>query len=215
MTRLGRLSGRGSTVPARASAACLLAAFLAGCAATPAPRPVEDPRTAEASYWLERPASVSVVDESFHELWRACRRATLASSYMIDRVDFRTGVMTTFPLVSKQFFEFWRNDVASVGDVVTSSLDTVRRTVRFEVRRRDDGRYEAVPKVLVERYSFAERRVTSAARFAEVFTVEQVEGSRARDKLGGDLPDAYWFAAGRDEALEKRLAEWVRNDLRG
>jgi hypothetical protein len=71
-----------------------------------------------------------------------------------------------------------------------------------------------VPKVLVERYSLAERRVTSVARYAEIFTIENVEGSRARDKLGGDLPDAYWYAVGRDTPLELQMAADVRGNLR-
>ena len=196
------------------AAGLLASCLLAGCAAPDVPPPHADARTAEPSYWLARPASARVVSADFDSLWRSCRRAALGSSFTIDRVDFRGGVMTTLPQVSKQFFEVWRNDVGQPSDVLESALDTVRRTVRFEVRRLDDGRYEAVPKVLVERYSFAERRVTSVARFAEVFTVEQVEGSRARDKLGGDLPDAYWYATRRDTALEKSLADSIRRDLR-
>ena len=164
-------------------------------------------------YWLNQPPAATVVADDFTPLFRACRRAALASSFTIDRVDFRSGLMTTFPQVSKQFFELWRNDVAAPRDVLGSSLDTVRRTVRFEVRRRDDGRYEAVPKVLVERFSLAERRITSVARFAEMFTVERTEGSRNRDR-GGELPDMYWYATGRDAAMEKRLAAAVRHDVR-
>jgi hypothetical protein len=176
---------------------------------------VADGATAEAGYWLNQPAEATAVAGDFTILWRACRRAALASSFTIDRVDFRSGVMTTLPMVSKQFFEVWRNDVVTPAGVAESSLDTVRRTVRFEVRRRDDGRYEAVPKVVVERFSLAERRITSVARFAETFTVEQTEGSRTRDRHGGDLPDMYWYATGRDRALERHLANAVRRDVNG
>jgi hypothetical protein len=198
----------------RATAAVFAACLFAGCASNNAPRPVEDPRTAEPAYWLAQPPTTTVVSDDFHSLWRACRSAAVGHSFTVDRVDFRSGLMTTLPLVSKQFFEFWRNDVVTPRDLAESSLHSVRRTERFEVRRLDDGRYEAVPKVLLERYSFAERRVTSVARFAEVFTTEQVEGSRARDRLGGDLPETYWYAAGRDRALEKALADSIRRDLR-
>ena len=196
-------------------AACLFAGcLLPGCAAPNVPPPYADPRTAEPSYWLNQPAAARVVAGDFESLWGACRRAALGASFTMDRVDLRGGLMTTLPQISKQFFEVWRNDVGTAADVLESSLHSVRRTLRFEVRRLDDGRYEAVPKVLVEHFSFAERRVTSVSRFAEIFTVEQVEGSRARDKLGGDLPDAYWYATRRDTALEKRLADSVRRDLR-
>jgi hypothetical protein len=194
----------------------LFASSLLGCAShRPTPPPVPNPATAETTYWLNQPAAATVVSDDFTSLWRACRKATLASSFTMDRVDFRGGVMTTLPMISKQFFEFWRNDVVTPYGLAESSLDTIRRTVRFEVRRRDDGRYEAVPKVVMERFSLAERRITSVARFAEMFTVERTEGSRDRDRYGGDLPDMYWYAAGRDHALEKHLAAVVRHDLRG
>ena len=194
----------------------LAGSCLAGCASRPpVPPPVADPVTAEIDYWVNRPAAASVVSNDFTPLWRACRGAVIGSSFTVDRVDFRGGVMTSLPLISRQFFELWRHDVGTPYGVAESSLDTVRRTVRFEVRRRDDGRYEAVPKVVVERFSLAERRITSVARFAEMFTTEQVEGSRSKDRFGGDVPDMYWYASGRDYALERRLANSVRNALRG
>ena len=196
-------------------AAGLFAVACAGCAShPPTPPPVENGATAEAAYWLGQPAEATVVADDFMALWRACRRAAIGSSFTIDRVDFRAGVMTTLPLVSKQFFELWRNDVVTPESLAESSLDTVRRTVRFDVRRLEDGRFEAVPKVVVERFSLAERRITSVARFAETFTVERTEGDRSRDKYGGDLPDMYWYATGRDRPLERHLANAVRNDLR-
>ena len=123
--------------------------------------------------------------------------------------------MATYPQVSKQFFEFWRNDVGTLAGVMESTLATVRRSVRLEVRRLPNGAYEAVPVVIVERYSQAERRVTSVARYTEVFAFDPAEqGSRTRDRLGADLPVTYWYATGRDRALERQIAEDVRRDLR-
>jgi hypothetical protein len=123
--------------------------------------------------------------------------------------------MTTFPQVSKQFFEVWRDDVATLPAALESTLGTVRRSVRVEVRRREDGTYEAAPKVVVERYAQAERRVTSVARYAEVLAIDPLaEGSRQRDRIGADLPAAYWYTLGRDEPLEKQIANAVRRNLR-
>jgi hypothetical protein len=96
-----------------------------------------------------------------------------------------------------------------------STLGTVRRSVRVEVVRREDGTFEASPKVVVERYAQSERRVTSVARYTEVLGVDPLqEGSRARDRLGAELPLAYWYALGRDEPLERQIVEDVRRDLR-
>jgi hypothetical protein len=174
-----------------------------------------DPETARFSYWANQPGVASVEADDFDRLWRACRRVTSGANYTIDRVDFRTGRLTTLPLVSKQAFEFWRNDLASAADVSESTLSTVRRTVQWDVAKQDDGTFRATPKVVVERYVMEERRLTSAMQYQEVFSDEhRVEGSELRDEgiLG---PEVYWYATGRDHNMEQRLAGTVERLLRG
>ena len=170
-----------------------------------------DPETAKFSYWLNQPPVASVVSGDFDTLWRACRRATEGASFHIDRVDFREGRLTTLPLVTKQAFEFWRNDTASAPDVAESTISTVRRTVRWDVRKEDDYTFRATPAVVIERYAMTERRLTSAMQYQEVFSDEhKVFGSRLQDE--GLAPvDVYWYATGRDRNLEKRLAGTVQS----
>jgi hypothetical protein len=194
----------------------LVATTLAGCVGPTGVRRPEPPvETVLPEYWLKRPAVARVSDDNFERLWNACRNAVQSRSFTVDRVDLRGGVMTTFPQVSKQLFEFWRNDVGTLPAAMESTLGTVRRTVRVEVRRLDDGTYEAAPKVVVERYSQAERRITSVARYAEILAIDPLAGgSRSRDRAGADLPAAYWYALGRDEPLERQIVEDVRRDLR-
>jgi len=194
----------------------LLTLTLVGCAA-PGSQTHRDlpPESAAPEYWLRKPAVASVSDGDFNRLWGACRRAVQSRSFVVDRVDLRDGVMTTFPTVSKQIFEPWRNDAGSFPAVLESTIGTVRRSVRVQVVRRDDGTYEATPKVVVERYEQAERRVTSVARYTEVLGVDPAQqGTRERDRLGADLPVAYWYALGRDEPLERQIADDVRRDLK-
>ena len=190
--------------------------FAAGCA-TRGPRGPADlpPESVSPEYWLNQPAAARVSHGDFDQLWKACRRAVQSRSFTVDRVDLRGGRMATYPQISKQLFEFWRNDVGTLAGVLESTLGTVRRSVRVDVRRLPDDTYEAVPVVIVERFSQAERRVTSVARYAEVFAFDPAEqGSRARDRLGADLPVSYWYATGRDRSLERQIAEDVRRDLR-
>ena len=196
--------------------AVVLCVMATGCAARPSQsRRDLPPQSASPEYWMRQPAVARVSGADFDQLWNACRRAVQSRSFMIDRVDLRGGVMTTFPQVSKQIFEFWRNDAGTLPAVMESTLGTVRRSVRVEVVRHDDGTYEASPKVVVERYAQSERRVTSVARYTEVLGVDPLqEGSRARDRLGADLPAAYWYALGRDEPLERQIVEDIRRDLR-
>jgi hypothetical protein len=197
-------------------AAILLCVLTSGCAANPArSRRNLPPESVLPEYWLKQPAVARADGADFDKLWNACRRAVQSRSFMVDRVDLRGGVMTTFPQVSKQIFEFWRNDAGTLPAVMESTLGTVRRFVRVEVVRRDDGTFQATPKVVVERYAQAERRVTTVARYTEVLGVDPLqEGSRARDRLGADLPVAYWYALGRDEPLERQIAKDIERDLR-
>jgi hypothetical protein len=190
--------------------------MFAGCASRPQERATDlPPESAQASYWLDQPPAAAVSHGDFGRLWKASRRAIVSRSFTVDRVDLRGGVMTTFPQVSRQFFEVWRNDVGTLPAALESSLSTVRRSVRIDIRRRDDGAYEAVPKVVVEKYAQSERRITSVARYAEVFALDPLQqGSRERDRFGADLPLAYWYALGRDTKLEEQIAADVKRDLR-
>lgn len=199
-----------------APALCLVCLVLAGCASGTARfRTALPTESASPDYWVKRPAVAGVAHHDFDALWEACRRAVRSRSFAVDRADLRGGVMTTYPQVSKQLFEFWRNDVGSLPATMESTLGTVRRYVRIEVVRHEDGSYEASPKVVVERYAQSERRVTSVARYSEVFALDPAEqGTRERDRLGADLPPAYWYALGRDEVLERRIADDVRRDLK-
>ena len=201
----------------RFEVAALLVAtgLLTGCASRDAARRELPPESAAPEYWLRKPAVAQASDGDFDRLWNACRRAVQSRSFVVDRVDMRGGVMTTFPQVSKQIFEFWRNDAGTFPEVMESTLGTVRRYVRVEVVRQEDGTYEATPKVVIERYAQSERRVTSVARYTEVFAWDpSQEGSRERDRAGADLPPAYWYAIGRDEPLERQIVEDVRRDLK-
>ncbi len=218
-TTIATARTRRARLPVAAAVAAALAVLvLAGCRAADPNAGLDATRVpderATAAYWARQPATASARHDDFDALWRACRRATVGASYVIDRVDFRGGRLTTLPLVSKQAFEVWRNDVATIGDVGESTLATVRRTVDWNVARLDDGSFEATPTVIVERYAATERRLTSAMQYQEIFSNEHlVEGNRLRDQ-GVDVPVEYWYATGRDRALERRLVRSVESSIR-
>jgi hypothetical protein len=201
------------------SAFCVLT-WCAGCHASGDPdaglrATQSEPQLAKFSYWANQPGVASATSDDFDKLWRACRRATTGASYTIDRVDYRRGRLTTLPLVSKQVFEPWRNDLATAADVTESTLSTIRRTVQWDVTKQDDGSFRATPKVVVERYVMEERRLTSAMQYQEIFSdAHKVEGSPLNDE-GIDAPEVYWYATGRDRNLEKRLAATVESLVRG
>ncbi len=172
-----------------------------------------DGRQATPEYWLDQPAVADISSADFYKLWDACKTEVRLRLFLIDRQDYRQGLLTTEPLDSKQFFEVWRDDVVTAGDTAISSLATVRRTVRFQLRRGNDGRYVAEPKVLVERFASAERRIIAINQYHTVFTGPATEDSLTDQGL--TIPTDYWYPIGRDQALERDLADSIRHRLDG
>ena len=170
--------------------------------------------TATKSYWIDQPATDTVAHDDYDELWEAAADTARWRGFRVDRTDYRGGLLTTWPLASKQIFEPWKRDVLTMPDLAESTLASMRRIIRFEIARLDDGTFQCTPKVLVERYSSSERRITSVTQYRESFSIETEQGSKERDK-GYDLPFTYWYTTGRDEALEKVLADGIRSRLRG
>lgn len=182
-----------------------VAAFLPGCAgASDRAAPAFRPTTAAVV------SAKTVTAGSFERLWNACAQVARNRQFSIDRRDYRGGVLTTEPLTSAQFFEPWRRDAVTLDAIAESSLATIRRTIRFEFTRHANGTFSVVPHVLVERYSSAERRITSAQLYRSAFRKTTATGSRETDR-GVALPTRYWYRTGNDPVLEKDLAEAVRS----
>jgi hypothetical protein len=182
--------------PARFAALVTLALGIAGCIgkepANPAatqPATAVDEQLAQVEYWFSQPGTVSVEAGDFDALWEAAERTARDWFFQIDRRDRRSGVLSTRPLISRQFFEPWRKDAVTAADLAESSLATIRRTIRFEFTEAPGGGYAMRPKVVVER--------------------QAVPAARERGAVGG----SYWYALGRDEPMEQRLAEAVRRRL--
>ncbi|MDB5304441.1 MAG: hypothetical protein JWM97_1990 [Phycisphaerales bacterium] len=204
-----------SSVMIRSLLCSVLCCTLAGCFVF---QPVDpnakrstavDANRAYSEYWFNQPAVVKVESSSFDVLWDACERVARDCSFAIDRTDYRTGLLTTQPLVSRQFFEFWMHDIASLHEQTQSDLNTLRRVAHFQIRKLDDGSYVCEPKVVIERYSMAERRITNVIQYRDAFSINHsvVED---RNEEGQPVRQFYWYAERRDEAMERALADRVR-----
>ena len=173
-----------------------------------------DEKLATQGYWLAKPANATVSHDDYDELWEACIGSARWRGYRADRSDYRGGLLITYPLVAKQAFEVWKRDTPTVSDIADNTIATMRRTIHFEIARRDNGTFECVPKVLVEKFASTEGRITSVTRYRDSFSLEPNQGSREADK-GRDIPTAYWYTTGRDVVLEKDLAAAIESRLRG
>jgi hypothetical protein len=172
-----------------------------------------DPKTATEAYWLDQPGAASVWSQTYDSLWNACAQAAENDLFSLDRQDYRQGILTTRPMVSKQFFEFWRNDAGDAFGVTEDSLQTIRRTIVFQFNRNNGG-YVVIPKVLVERLARRNRRVTSVAEYRRALEAPIPDNQRRAAR--GQEPatrDEYWYVVGRDLAMETQLAQAIRQGL--
>ncbi len=202
--------------------AAVIAILALGCIAKPQhpaatqPATIANRATTQPSYWYAQPASNVVIASDLDGLVDACRSVTRQFGFRVDRADYRLGLITSQPLISSQFFEFWESDIKSVKDSEDASMRTTRRTIRWDITRRDDGEFEAAPKVLVEHQTISEQRITSVALYRGAFnrtnTRERQMGTKESDE-GIDIPLRYWYSVGRDQALERDLAAALRKQL--
>ena len=76
------------------------------------------------------PSSVGVVDSRYDRLMNVAEDVSRELLFKPATRDFRTGLLRTEPMVSAQWFEFWRSDVQTPADMAQSSLGKIRRTLR-------------------------------------------------------------------------------------
>ena len=144
------------------------------------------------------------------ELWRVCQDEVKGRGFRLDMVDLRSGVIATYPLVSSQWFEFWRRDVVSNATRLESSLHTVRRRVHLELKAQDTREYRLVCRVEVERFSSPPRITGGTVRVQKTFS--------RTSRLGRDT-DAIedkqrWIRLGGDPALEADILNSIKMTLR-
>lgn len=189
-----------------------------GClpeAVNPTATPVTavDPRHADPDFFFQQPATEQVSSPGYDALWNAAQQAAVSCSFTVEREDYRTGLMTTKPLVSRQFFEFWKQDVADPYSQVDSDLATHRRVVHFDIHEQPDGVYVCEPRVIVERYEMSERRITAVYQYQDAFSFRRGLEQERNDQ-GQPVRPEYWYPERRDAALEHVLAERMRAVLK-
>ncbi len=182
-----------------------------------------DPATTQPSFWYAKPAISEVDTGNFDAAIEACKVVARSYLFEIDRVDYRGGLVTTLPLVSKQWFEPWRPDTGTMGMVLDNSIATIRRTLVFQIVRNADNSFTISPKVLVERESLLERRITDVTQYRQVFSGpagSHASADRAQISMNEDaenplqdLPPKYWFPIARDTKMELGVGARLRGKL--
>jgi len=145
----------------------------------------------------------------YPRLWSACLAELKDRGFALDRVDPAHGVIETFPLVSRQWFEFWRRDVVDFPALLESSLQTVRRRVRLEVTTDSHGDPHVTCRVFVERLSLQTAVRSGSVRIEDVFFNTLERQSVWQRPVGRNFP-SRWVPLGEDEPLEAAILQSIR-----
>jgi hypothetical protein len=224
-----RILKRRGTVCAVSIAASVLAiagaATIPGCITHPQdpaatqPATVIDLATTQPAYWLGQPAAAEVEGRDFATIIDVCKKTARDELFTLDRIDYRSGEITTVPMVSKQWFEPWRHDAGTAYETAANSIGAIRRTLSFDIARNPDATFTITPKVLIEREAILERRVTDVSQYRLAFSgpgvkIQPRESVTLEPGTYPDVPVKYWYPIGRDEQMEIRVAEKVKKQLK-
>ncbi len=177
-------------MPHIAAAGLLIVGWLVGCQA---------PQRS-----VGRNEQVALPDEAaYRQFWFHTIAAVRHFGYEMDRVDPAAGVITSKPLTSKQWFEFWRNDTLGLEQVLESSLQTIRRQVRVDVKTAPTNKheYDVSVRVNVQRFSQTERQVTTSSSAGQAFSKLPPVRPAATPAEAGP----HWVDLGRDSKLEQAI----------
>jgi len=150
-------------------------------------------------------------EEQVDAFWETCQAVLRGNRFLLDRVDRNAGVITTFPVTSQQFFEFWRHDVDTAHDVLIASLSAMRRRAAIEVQSPPDNPMALNVSITIntERLSAPERQFNNSAQALRLFG-EEMPGEAGEPRL--TQRDDYWINEGRDGAMERRILQQINNE---
>ena len=151
--------------------------------------------------------AVSTCEADFSALWEAAKDALRRRGYRLDRVDARGGRITTHPMGSQHFFEFWRDDVATGRDFWEATLSPIRRQVSVTLDQASAGQpHRVAVTVRKERFSAPDRQFNSSAA-AYHFFGHSLPAVRTGEAIGPE--DGTWIDLGRDATLERRILDSI------
>jgi hypothetical protein len=136
-------------------------------------------------------------------VWEAAQETLRRHRFRLDRVDYRAGIITTMPVASQHFFEFWRHDVDTWPDLWEATLNPIRRSVEVTVTRRGENGWDGLGVVVrKERLSSPDRQFNSTGAAYQYFgdSLPSTTGS-----LRVTAEEVVWLDQGRDPAMEEHL----------
>ena len=174
--------------------------LLAACGCARHTRPIVPPR------------ELTPGEKNFQAVWDAGCEVLSSYRYTVDRRDRRAGLITTKPMASKHFFEWWRRDKVTASGALENSVQPIYREVSVQIRKTDEGKYDPVVSVTVSRLlsggSSSNRtlapyeRVTTTPTRRDRLVIGVGRSDNTRGEPGKHSPG--------DEILAGKIAEDIR-----
>jgi hypothetical protein len=136
--------------------------------------------------------------------------------FAISKSDFESGYITTLPLRTGQFFEFWRKDAVGSFNSAESNLHCIRRTV--EIKITEEAEQVSVGCVVaVERLSLSEAPLGKRSEAYDKFPQRERLERSGLESIGRDLREsrgAEWIDLGEDAELATVILKQIESRLR-
>ena len=157
------------------------------------------------------PAEMTPVERNFQAVWDASCEVMSSYRFTVDRRDRRAGLITTEPMASRHFFEWWRRDKATAAGALENTVQPMYRQVSVQIRKTDEGKYHPVVSVTVSRLLATRRAVDRGVMSRERITTPSrhdrlVIAFVSSDKIRKD-PDKH---SPGDEILAVKIADDIR-----
>lgn len=154
-------------------------------------------------YISSRTIAMATESAESDKLWEAVQETLRRGRFRLDRVDRPAGVVTTMPVMSQHFFEFWRHDVDTRPDLWEATINPIRRRVEISLDRDEAGDWrKLVVAVHKERFYAPDRQFNSTGSAYEFFD-EQLPSMTGR--VRSTTESEQWIDLGRDPAMEDYL----------
>ncbi|HVS71645.1 MAG TPA: hypothetical protein VHQ47_10365 [Phycisphaerae bacterium] len=149
-----------------------------------------------------------VYKADYDNIWKQSIEVLHRLGFMLDRQDYREGILITQPLMSAQVVEPWRPQQVNLKDALENTINSQRRTVRVTIEPvpgKPDF-YQIGVQVLVDRQTNPTEQIGGP-----VFVEGSGFGGNAVALRSDYVPTTpvapQWVTIGHDPDMEKKIME--------
>ncbi len=143
-------------------------------------------------------------DVDIDTLWQISLAELRGRGFDIYFADSYNKTIRTYPLVSKQWFEFWSNDVKGAYWLLHSSLNSTRRIIILEINQAEP--LEINCEVIVQQLSYDDGRASSQYRIRRLADMNEREL--------GNSGNYQWYDIGQDQHLARAILKSIDKKLK-